>query len=156
MNDITSEKRKYFRVAQKVPVDFSVMDQQDILLPGVGWQKGRTINVSKGGVCLETQTLSESTIKYLNQQNIFLVLKFHVPLSQHPVNAIAQISWYEKKETPAGIHYVLGLKYRSIKADDALTILRQSARFKFLLYAVFILTAFFLCNLLYHFIITKP
>ncbi|MGE0268473.1 MAG: PilZ domain-containing protein [Candidatus Omnitrophota bacterium] len=156
MSDVTSEKRKYFRVAQKIPVDFSVMDEQDILLPGVGSQKGHTVNVSKGGVCLETHTLSESTIKYLNQQHILLVLKFHLPLSQRPVNAIAQISWYEKKETPSGVRYVLGLKYRSVKADDALTLLRQSARFKFLLYAVLILTAFFLCNILYHFIITKP
>lgn len=156
MSDITAEKRKYFRTARKIPVDFSVVDQQEMLLPGVGWQKGQTVNVSKGGVCLETQTLNESTIKYLNQQGILLALKFHVPLLGHPVNAIAQIAWHEKKVTPAGAQFVLGLKYRSIKTADMQTLLRQSARFKFFLYAVLILTAIFLCSLLYHFKIAKP
>ncbi|MBP9853347.1 MAG: PilZ domain-containing protein [Candidatus Omnitrophica bacterium] len=154
MTEAKSEKRKYLRTAKKVPMDFSPVDHQEILLPGVGWQKGQTVNVSQGGVCVETETLNESVIRYLNQQQILLALKFHIPFYKKTVHAIGNVAWYEKEETSIGIRYTLGIKYRSIKPVDVQVLLRQTAIFKFFLYIVFILTTLFVGSLMYYFLIS--
>lgn len=155
MTDTTSEKRKLLRVAHKLPVEFKVLDTQQVLIPGVELQRGFTRNVSKGGVCIETEMLAESTIRYLNQQSILLHLTFFLPLAHQPVQAIAQIAWYERKALNDGVRYVLGLKFRSIKTADAVALLRQSVRFQILVFAVLLLTAVFVVSLIYHFQIAK-
>ncbi|MCA9395081.1 MAG: PilZ domain-containing protein [Candidatus Omnitrophica bacterium] len=155
MTDITQEKRKLLRLAHKVPVEFRVLDNQQVLIPGVDQQRGQTRNVSTGGACIETEALNESTIRYLNQQNILLHVYFHLPLTHHPVPAVAQIAWYERIEGAAGVSYVLGLQFRSIKSGDAVALLRQSVRFKVLALAVLILTGIFVASLIYHFQIAK-
>lgn len=155
MTDVTAEKRKLLRLANKVPVDFRVLDNQQVLIPGVDRQRGQTRNVSKGGACIVTETLNESTIRYLNQQNILLHVHFYLPLTHHPVPAVAQIAWYERTEGGNGVSYVLGLKFRSIKSADAVALMRQSIRFKVLALAVMILTGIFVASLIYHFQIAK-
>ena len=43
MTDITQEKRKLLRLAHKVPVEFRVLDNQQVLIPGVDQQRGQTL-----------------------------------------------------------------------------------------------------------------
>ncbi len=155
MTDVTTEKRKLLRLANKLPVEFRVLDNQQVLIPGVDQQRGKTRNVSKGGACIETENLAESTIRYLNQHNILLHVHFYLPLTHQPVSAVGQIAWYERKENSDGVSYVLGIQFRSIKPADAVALLRQSVRFKVLALAVMILTGIFVASLIYHFQIAK-
>ena len=155
MTDVTAEKRKFLRLAHRVPVEFRVLDQQQVLIPGVDEQRGHTCNVSKGGACIETETLGESTIRYLNQQSVLLHVSFFLPLTHQPVRAIAQVCWYERRELKEGVGYMLGLKFSSIKSQDVSALLRQSIRFRILALATLILTAIFVASLIYHYQIVK-
>jgi hypothetical protein len=109
------DKRKYIRLKGNFPVDFTIVRLQDDLLD-LSWQRGSTSNVSKGGICLETDVLSESVIRYLNGKNLYLDLRVHIP-SVGVVKAIAEVEWYEKMDDRENC-YIIGLEFRSIVEED--------------------------------------
>jgi len=131
--DVSKEKeedqRKYVRLKNVAPVEYTIVRLQGDL-PGIDWQKGHTHNVSKEGLCLETEEISESTISFLGKENIYLDLRIHLPLHTKPVKAVGEIAWYERV---SGEHsYRIGLKYRSIAPENIKKILRL-AEFKLLI-----------------------
>lgn len=155
MINSTTEKRKYQRFAKKIPIEFVLAELQQSLMPGIDVQKGYTVNVSEGGMCIETPELSESTIKYLNQQHMLLNVNVFVPLSQQPIRLVGSVSWFEKISESSGTRYVIGIKFRSIKPQDLKVLFRQTNRFWYLVLAIVALTIVFVLSLLYHFVLSK-
>jgi len=121
------DKRRYVRLEKIVPVDFTIVRLQGDL-PGLSWQRGRTRNVSQEGLGLETEHLDESTIVFLNKEQVYLEARLHVA-GHKPLKAVCEVVWHEPLEGKDTGRYLLGLKFRSIAAQD-LRILIGRARWK--------------------------
>lgn len=121
----SADNRTYLRLEYAVPVEFTIVRLQGDL-PGLDWEKGSTSDVSKGGLCLKTNKLSESTIKFLDHQNIYLEVRMHLPLTAEPIKAVTELVWYKKDNNK----FVIGLKYRSISSIDAGRILKFAKLFR--------------------------
>ncbi len=118
------EKRRYIRVNGNFPIDFTMVRLQDDLLD-LPWSKGHTSNISKGGICLETDVLSEPVIKYLSNKNLYLDLRIHLPSMKGPIKAVAEVVWYRPiPESPNC--YIIGLDFRSIIDEDLKTLISQA------------------------------
>ncbi len=154
MSEKTQENRKYRRFSRKIPLEFSLAELQEGLVPGVYKRKGVMVNVSQGGMCFECTNLRESTIKYLGQQNIMLSIHIHVPLIQVPIKVVGLVAWHKVSEENKAVH-IVGIKFRSIKQDDLKLLFRQTSRFKFLVMFVIGLTLIFGLSLLFHFLINQ-
>ena len=113
---IASDKRKYIRLKKILPIQFTIVRLQGDL-PGIDWENGETRDVSSGGLCLETKTLSDSTIRFLNQHNIYLDLRISTALKEI-IKSVAEVAWYEKIDNKNAHYYRIGLKFRSIAASD--------------------------------------
>ena len=121
------DKRRYVRLETVVPVDFTIVRLQGDL-PGLSWQRGRTRNVSQEGLGLETDHLDESTIVFLSKEQIYLDVRLHVA-GHKPLKAVCEVVWHEPLGSEETDRYLLGLKFRSIAAQD-LRILIGRARWK--------------------------
>lgn len=134
-----TDKRKYIRLKSVFPVDFSIVRLQGDL-PGLDWKQGYTCNVSKGGLCLESVEIRESTLNFLNQENIFLDLRIHIPLGQKPVKAVAEVAWFKKEEHHESSRFILGLKFHSITQVDLKRVIGQATWIKYSSRAAIILS----------------
>ena len=110
------DKRQYVRLEAVVPVDFTIVRLQGDL-PGLSWQRGHTRNVSQAGLGLETEHLDESTIVFLNKEQIYLDVRLHVD-GHEPLKAVCEVVWHEPLEDEDTGRYLLGLRFRSIAAQD--------------------------------------
>lgn len=110
------EKRRYVRINGYFPVEFTVVRLQDDLLD-LPWSKGHTSNISRGGICLETDVLSEAVIRYLSKGNIYLDLRLHLTSLQKVIKAVAEVVWH-KPIPDCHKCYIIGLDFRSIIEDD--------------------------------------
>ena len=120
------DRRKYVRLKTFLPVEFTIVRLQGDL-PGINWLKGETRDVSRGGLCLETIALEESTILFLNKEKIYLECRVHMPKGQPDVKIVGEVAWYSKvgeKQTD----YTIGLKFRSIIPSDLEKILHHAAK----------------------------
>lgn len=124
----SADHRQYLRLPSVIPVAFSIVHLQDQVI-GIGWLKGTTQNVSEGGMCLETASLNESMIHYLSKANILLDLRLSVPSVKTPIKAIAEVAWSKRIENEESKSFIIGLKFKSIVADDLKTILGQAKTF---------------------------
>ncbi len=111
------DKRQFIRLKVLLPVDFSIVRLQGDL-PGLDWQKGVTRDISRGGLGLKTEEVSESTIKYLNKQNILLEVRISAAEKGRMIRIVGEVAWYEPIEKPNKRSYLIGLKYHSIKNED--------------------------------------
>ena len=155
MADKTQENRKYQRFSRKLPLEFSLTELQEGLVPGVNEKKGMMRNVGKGGMCFECEDLRSSTISFLSQQNILLNINVFIPLAQQPLKLVGQVTWHERVGSEEEGKYLIGVKFRSIKSDDLKLLFRQTGRFKYLMASIIVLTAIFAISLFYHFVISK-
>ena len=121
----SQENRKYVRLESVFPVDFTIVRLQGDL-PGIDWQRAQTNNVSEEGMCLETSQLTESTIKFLSQQNIMLELRMFIPPTQPAIKAVGEVVWYQKENDK----FIIGLKFRSIIRSELDRILKHARWFK--------------------------
>lgn len=129
-SDKFSDKRKYVRLKSTFSIQFTIVHLQGDL-PGLGWKEGQTRDVSKGGLGLETSELDESTIRFLNKEDIYLDLRIKVPLSSEPVKAVCDIAWFEPmKDNPS--QYFIGMKFRSITSENLKRILKHASWQKFI------------------------
>ena len=135
----SEDHRQYVRLKSVCPVEFTIVRLQSDIL-GMDWQKGYTRNVSRGGLCLETEELRDTVIKYLKQQNLYLELRLHVPLTHAPIRAVAEVAWYRKVGEETANAYIIGLKFRSIVEKDLSRILGQARWLKFLIPAAVIVS----------------
>ncbi|VAW12822.1 hypothetical protein MNBD_BACTEROID05-277 [hydrothermal vent metagenome] len=119
------DQRKYKRLSSSFPVEFTIVRLQGNL-PGINWEKGCTRNVSKTGLCLETSQLSEATMNFLSNENIFLDLRIQVPLSPKAVKAVGEVVWFRKKKDEGQEHYYVGLHFRSIPHSSLKLMLRHA------------------------------
>ena len=138
MNDTRSpeeieDQRQYVRLKSVCPIEFTIVRLQSDLL-GMDWQKGHTSNVSRGGLCLETEELRDTVIKYLKQQNLYLELRIHVPLAHAPIRAVAEVAWYRKIGEEMSHAYIIGLKFRSVVEKDLNRIIGRARWFSFLMF----------------------
>ena len=134
------EQRKYTRLNSNFPVEFTIVRLQGDM-PGLDWQQGYTCNVSKGGLCLQTVNISESTIRYLSHENIYLELRIRIPLNALPIKAVGEVAWYQRIEKHASAQYLIGLEFKSIKAEDNARILNQAHWMQYSTKAAVILSA---------------
>ena len=130
----SAEYREYVRLKSVFPVEFTIVRLQGDL-PGFDWQLGQTRNISEEGLCLETNHLTESTIKFLSQQNIMLELRMFIPPTQPAIKAVTEVVWYKKE----GEKHIVGLKFRSIIKTELERILHHARWFKISSIAVIIL-----------------
>lgn len=107
------DRRNYIRLKSVFPIEFSIVRLQGDL-PGIDWEQGYTQNVSKGGICLETSHVSESTLRYLEKEHIFLEIRLLMPLHRDPIRAVTQVAWFRKDSDTNPPHYLVGLEFRSI------------------------------------------
>lgn len=120
-----SDCRRFFRLRSVFPVEFNVLHMDHNLSPGFSWVEGVTRDVSRSGMCLETEALNESTIKYLRQDNTSLELKIKIPLGKPPIRAVAKLAWHEPDpDRPGG--FILGLDFKTISQPDIQRILRHA------------------------------
>ncbi len=92
----SSDQRRYIRLKSVFFVKFTIIHLQEGI-PGIGWRQGYTSNVSKEGIGLESTELNESTIKYLNQQDVYLKVRIYVPLTRTPINAVCEVAWFKEQ-----------------------------------------------------------
>jgi len=120
MNKLTvtkpEERREFVRLKSVFPVDYSIVHLQGDL-PGLDWHRGFTSNVSKGGLCLETDKLTESTIIYIAKHNVLLDLRIFIPLNSPPIKAVGELQWYQRVGTRDKEKFILGLKFHSITEE---------------------------------------
>ena len=121
------DKRQYVRLNSCFAIDFTIVRLQGDLL-GIGWAKGCTQNVSKSGLCLETSVLSESMIKYLDKEDIYLELHIQVPFKKEPMKAIAEVVWYELAHEDDPSRYIIGMKFHSVMADELTKLIGMAER----------------------------
>lgn len=128
-----SEKRQYKRLKTAFFIKFTPCSLQEGT-PGIGWQQGYTFNVSEGGIGLETGGLKESTIKYLNKQDILLEVYIYIPSTQEPIKTVCEVAWFQhQEERDDGQQiYFIGLKFRSIVDEDRKKILSYTGWLKFM------------------------
>lgn len=155
MAENTQENRKYQRFSRKLPLEFSLTELQEGLVPGVNQKQGMMLNVGKGGMCFECDHLRSSTITYLSQQNVLLDVTVFIPLVQKPLKLVGQVTWHQKVDEQENGKYIIGIKFRSIKSEDLKLLFRQTGRFKYLIISVIALTTVFALSLLYHFVLRK-
>ncbi|MCA9408266.1 MAG: PilZ domain-containing protein [Candidatus Omnitrophica bacterium] len=118
------ENRKYKRLETHIPIDFTIV-RINSELPGVDWEKGLTCNVSRGGLCLETDELSENTIRFLSKEGIYLDMRIHAPIASAPVKAVGEIVWHKSLDPKNSKHYMIGVKYQSITDENLNKIMGQ-------------------------------
>ena len=121
-----SEKRKYQRLSSVFPIQFTIVRLQGDL-PGIDWLEGTTRNVSQGGLCLETTQLTESAIKYLNKQNIFLELR--ITMTDGSIKTVVEVAWYKKIEGDVPNLYFIGVQFHSIHDSELNRILQHAQDF---------------------------
>ncbi len=121
------EKRKYIRLDNAFPVQFEVVPREGDVFPGISAEKAYTKNVSKEGLCLETDCLTEGTIKYINKENIYLSVSVQTPFKEQPIRTTCEIVWFQKNEDMPAEHYLIGLRFSSI-LDSDLNLLMKKAR----------------------------
>ncbi len=120
-----TEHRQYQRLDWVLGVEFTLVHLNENVI-GIGWEKGKTRNVSKEGLCLETSALSESTIKYLTQRNASLELKIALPDKNSLVKAIGDVAWFEKKGGAQSKEYVIGVKFRTLPHSELKRIVKNA------------------------------
>lgn len=120
-----ADRRQYKRYDSVFPVEYTIVRLQGDL-PGLDLQNGSTRDIGKEGVCLETENLTESTLRYLRDNKIYLELRMSVPPSQPPIKVVAEVAWYHKESEGVMPRFSIGLKFRSI-ADTELQRLFQHA-----------------------------
>ena len=111
------DKRKYKRLDTSFPVEFGIVRLQGNL-PGISLQRGSTQNVSRGGICLETEFLNESTLKYLDENEIFLEVFISTPLKRSPIKAVMHVAWRRQIRKADRDIFLVGLKFNSIVKQD--------------------------------------
>ena len=111
------EKRAFIRLKSSLDAQFTIVRLQGDL-PGLDRQKGTVKDISRGGLGLRTDELSESTIKYLNKQNILLEVKVSVPSREQPLRVVGEVAWHNVDPSAKKKTYLIGLKYHSIKSED--------------------------------------
>ena len=121
----TIDHRHYIRLNSIFPVEFNIVRLQGDL-PGMNWQQGYTSNVSRGGICLETTHLSETTLKFLAKENILLDLRINIPLVQPPIKAVGELAWYKRIEKEDTDHHLIGLQFNAIAPQDLNRILSRA------------------------------
>jgi hypothetical protein len=110
----TVDQRKFIRLNNVFPVEFSVVCSPEDLLD-MFWQQGYTCNVSRGGICLETVFSDEETVRRLQGGKAYFELRIRIPLSYPPVTARAEAVWLEKDDNGIPGKCRIGLKF--ISAD---------------------------------------
>lgn len=123
------DQRKYVRLKTVVAVDFTIVRLQEDLL-GIDWEKGSVSNISRGGLCLETDSLNESIIKFLKKENVLLDLRLHVPFLPKSIKAVADVAWYKENSKHSSKKYVIGLEFQSIAPENLKILLAHANIFK--------------------------
>ena len=112
-----SERRQYVRLNAVFPVEFQFLDAEtggsisDI-------KQGFTMNVGKGGICLEVNNIEEGFEQGLNNKSIKLDLRLHIPLSSRETKAIADIAWCKKEKAGYPNKYLIGLSFQQIDPKE--------------------------------------
>lgn len=104
------DRRKYTRLAKRYDVEFSIVRLPEDAL-GLDGQKGHTMDVSRGGLCLETLEVDYTIFKYLHEHNVFLNILVMVPGEARPIKLVGKAAWFQ--EISEG-HYRIGIAFRSI------------------------------------------
>jgi len=120
------DNREYLRLESAFPIEFTIVRLQGDL-PGINWLNGCTRNVSKGGICLETDKLDEHTSKFISDENVFLELKLFVPPTQPPMKAVTEILWHKKMSDNK---MMLGLKFRTVAKTDINRLMKHAKWFQ--------------------------
>lgn len=118
------ERRGFSRLNWALDVEFTLVHLGETVI-GIGWEKGRTRDVSRQGLCLETKALSEPTIKYLNQRNASLDLRIAMPNKDSLVKAVGDVAWFEKKGGPQSKEYIIGIKYRTLPRSELKKVMKN-------------------------------
>lgn len=142
----SEDHRQYKRLKAAMPIKFSIVRLQGNL-PGLGWENAKTHNVSKGGLCLETESLSPTIIKFLHDHNIFLDLEIFIPFASQPIKAVCDMAWYKTDATTG--HCMIGVKFRSIAPENVKKILKHVERSKWVLPVVIALATITLITIIF-------
>ena len=121
------DRRKYNRLNCVFPVRFTLVQLQGDLVPGMGWVSGTTKDVSKEGLCVETGAMNESLLKYLNKENFSIELQ--VQIEQPPIRSVGEIAWFRKEGEGGSSKYLLGIRFKSITAENLNKILKHAEGF---------------------------
>ena len=146
------EKRKYIRLDSVFPVEFQIVKPLHGEPLG-SWHQGFTNNISKGGICLTINNLSDSAVSSINDPSVRLKLNINVSGLNKPVSALARVAWIKKTKESEPNQYLLGLAYDEIKDSENKKIV-AFARAKMILPIVsaaliLVLAGFFIANSLY-------
>lgn len=106
------ERRKYIRLDSVFPVQFRLLSLDGKCFLS-DWLQGFTCNLGKGGICLEVNNLKTELAQALKSQTTKLSLVIQIPLSAHPVNALAKVAWI-KEAVEEVDKYIIGLSYEEI------------------------------------------
>ncbi len=137
--DDSVNQRKYTRLRTVLPIDFTVVNVAGDITPGVDQERGSTNNVNRGGLALESSALSESTIRYLKDQDVTLKLVIHMPPGQEPIKAAGNVSWY-KKLNASDKSYSMGVEFSSISSSNLNRIMKHALWRKYFTQGFFIMS----------------
>jgi predicted nucleic acid-binding Zn-ribbon protein len=142
------EKRRYIRLNAVFPVEFQFLDAEtggsisDI-------KQGFTMNVGKGGICLEVNNIEEGFEQILEHKSAKLDLCLHMPLSSKETKAIANIAWYKKVKLGYPNKYLIGLSFVQIDSRERQKIYFHAIRVSLTPKVVSILTLSLIAGLAY-------
>jgi len=118
------ERRKYIRLNSVFPVEFRLLtlDGEHFLSD---WLQGFTNNISRGGICLTVNNLSQPLVELVNNRSAKLSLDIEIPLSKKKVNAEAKIAWVSRPVREPE-KCLIGLTYEKILPQDNRRIFRYA------------------------------
>lgn len=121
-----SERRKHVRLEQTLTAEFVFIDQMRSVELSQK-RSGTLLNISAGGVCLETDQLNEAWKDDLLLGGIKVALEIKLPKTEKVINALSKVVWLSKlwkqekgKNLPE--KYLSGLEFIDITtaAQDAI------------------------------------
>ncbi|MFH1413451.1 MAG: hypothetical protein ABIG56_01205 [Candidatus Omnitrophota bacterium] len=119
-----AERRKYIRLDTVFPVMFRLLslDEKEILSEGL---QGFTNSVSKGGICLVVNNLTEDLSRFITDRKAKLSIGIELPIAGSVIPALAAVTWFHAAaDNPK--KYFIGLSYEQINPVQNSMIMRYA------------------------------
>ncbi len=115
------ERRKFYRLKSPVQVRFRIISGDN---KGGSSRliKGKTENISEGGICLETNLVQVDGLHISHDSSMLYKNRLEIEIDLSPeiesIKAIGDVIWYDLKRKKDQYTYNVGVSFSEISEDD--------------------------------------